>query len=193
MWLEAILSRDDLQQAVAHLAPVTIDLGSEGAALYIGAPNDVALIANEGLHITCPAKLGWPVLGISVPVVINEVSFMLTPRIEQKDGVEQLVFEPRIEKADFAMLPNMIDRRVTDLVNKELDARRQDLAWNFRKTLQLSFELPAAMSPRRTMSLTAQGAMVRVTEEAVVLAVCMKAIMSEVAPRDAAIPLQGGA
>ncbi len=180
MWLEAVLSLEDLRHGVSQLAPVTISLGSDGAGLYIGTPTKVSLIAGEGLHIICPATLAWPVLGIKVPVVISEVSFIMTPRIEQTAGGDLLVFEPRIASADFAMLPGMVDRRLTDLINKELGLRRLDLAWNFSQTLQFSFELPAALTPRRTMSFQAHGAMVRITAEAVVLAVSMKGVVAEV-------------
>lgn len=180
MWLEAILSLDDLRHALGQLTPVTISLGSEGAGLYVGAPSNVSLVAGEGLQITCAAELTWPVLGIAVPVVVSEVSFMLTPRIERvDDDVELLAFVPHVAHADFAMLPGMLDRRLTELVNKELDRRKLDLAWNFGKTLTLAFGLPASLSPLRTMSLNSHGAMVRVTEEAVVLAISMKATIKQ--------------
>ncbi len=182
MWLEAILSLDDLRHALAQLTPVTISLGSEGAGLYVGAPSNVSLVAGEGLQVTCAAELTWPVLGIAVPVVVSEVSFMLTPRIERVDDVELLAFVPHVARADFAMLPGMLDRRLTELVNKELDRRKLDLAWNFGKTLTFAFGLPASLSPLRTMSLNSHGAMVRVTEEAVVLAISMKASINQLPP-----------
>jgi hypothetical protein len=174
MWLEAVLSLEDLRSALTQLLPVTLELGSDGAAFAVGPPAEVSLVPGAGLRLVCPAQLTWPVLGIRVPVSLNSVSLVLSPKVEQKDGACVLAFEPSLEHADFAMVPEFVDAGLTDVINRELLKHKTDLSWNFAETLQTSFQLPKALLPRRTMSIYSHGAMVRVTEEAVILAISLR-------------------
>lgn len=177
MWLEAILSHEDLRQLAAQLFPLTFDLGG-GATLLLATPSEVSLVPDAGLRIVCSAELTWPVLGIAVPISLRSLSLVLSPKIAQKDGAEVLAFEPTLEHADFVMVPGAVDDRLSARINQELLKHKTDVAWNFAETLRGSFELPDALSPRGAVTLCSHGAMVRVTAEAVVLAVSMQATIS---------------
>jgi hypothetical protein len=174
MWLEAILSADDLRHALTELLPVTLRLGNDGGALMMGAPTDVALVPDLGLRCKCPAEVTWPLVGIHVPVKLHSVSFVLTPKIIRKDENELLVFEILLEHADVALLPDVIDNRITDVINVELRKHHAELTWDFARTLQFAVPLPEELSPPRTLSIRTHGAMLRVTEEAAVLAMSFR-------------------
>jgi len=179
MWLEAILSADDLRHALTELLPVTLRLGNEGGALMMGAPTDVELVPDLGLRCKCPAEVTWPLLGIHVPVKLHSVSFVLTPKIVRKDESELLVFELVLEHADVALLPDVIDNRITDAINAELRKHHAELAWDFTRTLHASVPLPDTVAPPRTFSIRTHGAMMRVSEQAAVLAMSFKASFRE--------------
>lgn len=179
MWLEAILSKEDLQRAAAQLFPLRVALGSEGGALSVGAPTEVSLVKDVGLWLVCSGELTWPVLGLTIPVSLRSIALVLEPKVEVRYGVEMLVFEPSLEHADFTHLPDLVDDELTAIINRELVKRELELAWDFKKTLRISFGLPAVLSPHRAMSIAARGGMVRVTEEAVELAISMHADIGE--------------
>src|SRR5579863_10365587 len=74
MWLEAIFTHEDLVQVMQEFLPVKIYLHHEGEEvkadrwLLLGSATEMALIAEEGLQMTCPAELTWGIAGMSPSV-----------------------------------------------------------------------------------------------------------------------------
>ncbi|GAC1588813.1 MAG: hypothetical protein NVS3B20_16420 [Polyangiales bacterium] len=96
---------------------------------------------------------------------------MLRPVIiKASTGDDALAFKLSIEKADFAGLPAMVDDRITEKVNHAL-ATKLALCWNFSETLSRSVDLPVSFRPLETLKLKVAWGKVRVTDEAMVMAI----------------------
>ncbi len=172
MWVEAILTKDDLARLVGELLPLSIRLG-EGGSLTLTDPTDVSLLAERGLRVTCKAELHWPVWKIDVPIKLHSLALVVTPTIDRQPDTtsESLVFKLTVEHADFAMVPAVIDDELTGRINDALAARHLQLGWNFTRTLSHVFPLPALLQSVDALALRVAWGRVKVTPEALVLAV----------------------
>ncbi len=156
MWIEAVLLKDELSMLVGQFAPVAIRLGEDGE-LQVHDPGDVTIVPDLGLRVVCKATLHWTVLGFAVPVTLDSLSILLRPKIAKHGDVDVLVFLLEIEHADIAGLPAGIDKRITDLVNHELQAKHVELSWDYSATLNHEFDLPDILKPVESLKLTVGG------------------------------------
>jgi hypothetical protein len=170
MWIEAIIPRQDLASIAKAITPLTIHLGEDGR-LEARDPSAVVLVDGFGLRITCEAKLHWSVLGIAEPLAIHALTFVVQPRVEDRNGTECVVFGLCIERTDVAALPAVLDERATEMVNRELAAKRVELVWPYGKMLTRALEWPVALRPLVNLKLHAAGARIKVTDEFVRLAI----------------------
>ena len=191
MWLEAIFPAEDLRRTLSEIAPLEIRLGDDGGELALDAPSEVTLVADQGVRIVCAARLHWPVLGVSVPVTMKSLVVLLRPTIEAHEGKDALVFKLEIEHADFSMVPAVIDTRITSLVNEELAKKGVELSWDYAQTLNHVFQLPDLLKPAEALSLTITGAVVKVTTEALGLAIAIRSDVKRGGARDEAIEANG--
>src|SRR3984957_9329717 len=170
MWLEAILTREDLQAVVERFAPLTILLGESGSLLLV-APPDLTLRPDKGIALSCDATLHWPVLGFDVPVSMHGLLVHILPLVEQRPDGATLVFRLQIDHTGVAMLPSFFDHGVTAKINQELEQKHIELAWNFVDTLSHVFKLPPSLASAAGFALRATAGRVKATEVALGLAV----------------------
>ncbi len=170
MWLEAILTRDDLRDVAERFSPLKIALGVGGSLLLL-SPRDVSLIPNKGIALTCDATIHWPVLGLDVPVSLHGLLVNVLPAVEERTAGSTLVFRLQIDHTGVAILPSFFDHSVTAHINQELEKKQVELAWNFTDTLTHAFRLPASIASSEGISLRAMEGRVKVTETALGLAV----------------------
>jgi hypothetical protein len=173
MWAEAILQRQDLSLLVGHLLPMTIHL--DGARLSLRDPTEISLLPDVGLRVACKADIHWPVLGIEVPVAVNALHVIIRPEIANSSNPPAaLVFKLEIEHADLAGLPTFVDNRITERANAALAAKHAEMAWDFVKTLSHTFPISKSLVPIEAIDLGVSDARVKVTSEAVGLAILFK-------------------
>jgi hypothetical protein len=188
MWTETILARDDIDRLLAQLMPFTLDLGSDGDHVTLTDPEPVELVPEQGVRLKCAAKLRWSVLGIAVPLTVRSVTLMLRPSVTRGDhGRDVLSFALEIEHADLSGIPEFIDERITDKANEAIRERQGALAWDFSSTLSRSVDLPAAFGQDRRLSVDAAWGKIRVTDEALVMAMSFHALVTD--PESQRIPL----
>jgi hypothetical protein len=173
MWLEAIIARDDLVDLMRRFLPVKIDLG--GGTLTAFEASDIELVPDMGLRVRSKAEVEWPLLGIDLPVALHELTVLLRPQILARDGVDKLVFGLEIEHADLAGVPTFLDNRITERVNRELQDKHVELAWDFARALTHVFDLPRTLSLAEALALDVAWGRIRITDEALVLAVSFHA------------------
>ena len=179
MWIEVILQKGDVERLLGQLMPITIDIGDEGDLLALDRPKDVAFVAGEGLRVGCEAKVRWSVLGIDIPVTIHDVRVVLRPDVVRgPGGGDMLTFRLFVEHADIAGLPTIADEHITDKVNAVLEARHLETAVSLAGLLSGSFRLPPSLRPLTTMSLDVAWAKLRVTSEAMVMAISFHATVT---------------
>jgi hypothetical protein len=169
MWIEAILTRDDLERVMGELCPLRISLG-RGGKVVLAEPRDLALLAGVGVRMAITLELHWPVLGVQIPVSVRTAVLEVRPEISKETG-DNLAFKLHLDEVDIAIFPEFVDRGIVDLVNKELEAKHVELSWSFIQTLSHVFELPAALASARAVDVRATWGSVKLTSEALVLAV----------------------
>jgi hypothetical protein len=194
MWAEAILMKEDLEQMTAQLFPLRIVIG-QGGNVLLTDQRDLALVPDVGLRMTITAEIHWPVLGVEVPVSVRSATLEIRPEIVEAADGPSLAFKLHLDDVDIHILPAMVDRGIVDLVNRELEAKHVELAWGFTKTLSHVFDLPDALASAGGLDLRAESGRVKITTEALALAVLFRATVEprgqrRPAPVDAApLPL----
>jgi hypothetical protein len=181
MWLEAVLSKEDLAALIAQFVPLTIHMNPDaGGDQYIelATATHFALVADQGLRMTTRARVHWPILGIAVPITVDPLSVMIRPQITHTARGDALSFTLEIEQADFAGIPAFGDQAITQKVNRELSSRHAELAWAFSSMLSHRFHLPPLLEPLDSLALNVAWGKVRVTDEAMVLAISFHAQVS---------------
>ncbi len=174
MWLEALLTREDLCEVLQQFIPMKLRLGESGDLLLEG-PLVVSLIPEKGLSVTCTGQLHWPLFGVRFPATLHSLTVLILPAVEVRPGGDALVFKLRIEHANVALLPRVLDDRLTSLVNEELAKKHAELAWNFRRALSYVFPLPHALESAEALGLQVQAGTVKITDSAVGFAVSLRA------------------
>jgi hypothetical protein len=175
MWLEAIVSLEDFQALSAELLPVRVQLGSADSEhyLFLSAASEVSLVEGRGLRVVCNAQIRWPVLGMDVPINVESLTVMLEPSVPNESG--QLFVGVQLEHADVAWVPSMLDKKIVAAINEALKQKNAELAWRFEAALSHEFALPEMLQPVRALGLKAGWGKVRVTGEAMVLAISFHA------------------
>ena len=181
MWAEAIFTKEDLEEVTAQLFPLRINLGKDGNVL-LSDRRDLTLLPGVGLRMTITAEIHWPVLGVHVPVSVRAATLEIRPEIVEGSPGQTLAFKLHLDDVDVSMLPGFVEHGVVDLVNKELEAKHVELAWGFTKTLSHAFALPEALASAGALDLIAASGQVKITSEALAIAVLFRA---HVEPRGA--------
>ena len=173
MWIEAILSNTEVTTLVDELLPLTIALGH--GEIHLHDPIETSLVADAGIRVVCKARVKWPIVGVDVPVVMHSLAVMLEPRIAERPDGRAFVLGLHLDHADVAGIPTIVDDEITRAVNRELEEKRVELAWTFGKTLGRAVPLPAMLAEVDALELAAPDAKVKVTNEALGLALRIEA------------------
>jgi hypothetical protein len=173
MWLQAIITADDLMHALHELTPTRIQLDDcdPDKAFELDPPSEVRFRENEGAVIRTSARLRWDVIGIKVPVALRSVQLLLVPSIEQDpDGNDLLVLQARLEELDLSALPGLFDSAIRTRINQALENPKSFVRWRFIRTLDFNFQLPDKVQPHRDLHLAARWGATRVSEQGFVMA-----------------------
>jgi hypothetical protein len=174
MWVEAILTKDNVASLLEQFLPMSIHLGEnpdDGHYLELFEPRQISLVEDLGLRMTCGARIRWPILGIDLPIIVESVNLLLCPSIPGAPGRDELDFGLTVEGIDFAWVPAGVDSRIADKINVELDKKRALLSWRFGESLSHVFKMPPILPPLNAVAVKVAWGQVRVTSEAVVIAV----------------------
>jgi hypothetical protein len=173
MWLQAVLTADDLLHVLHELTPTRIELDDDDPArvLHLDPPGEVKFRDGEGALITTSATLQWDVVGIKLPVVLRSVDVLLIPSIEvDPRGVDQLALQARVERLDLTALPGFVEDKLRARVNQALESPRAFVRWGFTRTLDFHFHLPANVKPARDLRLSARWGALRVSDQGFAMA-----------------------
>ncbi len=184
MWIEAVLTNEDVLHVLRQFSPLEIRLGDSGT-LQLASPSKVSLIPQNGIGVVCDATLHYPVLGLDVPVHMHGLTVLIHPSVQSRpDGPgENLVFALQLDRTGMAILPALIDEGVSKLINEELVKKHVQLSWGFYQTLSHVFALPAALASAASLELKVTGGAVKITEKALGLAVCFETAVQRRAAR----------
>ncbi len=178
MWLEAIIAQEDFVQLMKEFLPVKIYLHHEGEEvktdrwLLLQSASEVALVANEGLQVTCPAELVWGIAGISPTVKVDALRVMIRPQLTEVHKGLVLDFHIQIQEADFHSLPAFCDGPVVKAINAALATKK--IPWNVSETLTRKVPLGKMFDPLEALDIKVAWGKQRVDTAAVTLVVSFK-------------------
>ncbi|MEP7123613.1 MAG: hypothetical protein ABJE95_21975 [Byssovorax sp.] len=184
MWLEAIISQEDLVQVLEEFLPVKIfldqDETGEGEkkkdeperSLLLHPASQITLVPEEGVRVTCPAEITWSIAGISPTMKIDELKVMIRPRVVEKNKGHVLEFGMEVEEADFHALPGFIDDTIAKAVNAALAKKKP--AWNFTETLTRTVGLGKMFDPVEDLKIEVQWGKTKIGGESLGLVVSFK-------------------
>lgn len=185
MWLEAIISQEDLVQALQNFLPVKIFLGQSEAgegdkekkdeperSLLLHPASRVTLVAEEGVRVTCPAEITWSIAGVSPSMKIDALQVMIRPRVVEKNKGHVLELGMEVEEADFHALPGFVDDTIARAVNASLANKKP--AWNFTETLTRTVGLGKMFDPVEALKIEVQWGKTKIGGDALGLVVSFK-------------------
>ena len=174
MWIEAIVTRDDLAELLRQLLPLKIhfDDTKKDRWLYLDRPTEIELVADKGLRMSCPGELMWTVSVVNVPIKLSTIRVLLRPEIITKQRGDVLAFNLQLEESDLVGIPSIIDHTIMKAVNEALVHR--ELAWDFTKTLTHTVAMPKMLEPIDSLSIGVEWGKRRLDDEALVLVVSFK-------------------
>jgi hypothetical protein len=168
MHILARLEEATLKSILDELLPVTImlDRGADPRWVAIEPTRQVDFVAGQGLRLSTGGRIHWVVGGVPVDATLHHAQVMLRPEIVPDKHGGRLVFRPSLESADLKNVPGWLDRGIVALINRQLESRGDELAWDFGRTLGLSVGLPPTLVGLQALQLAVANAAVAVTADA---------------------------
>lgn len=173
MWLQALLTSEDVTAALAEITPLRVALDEESVDRYLWLmpPSAVTFVPERGVRIVACARLQWDVIGVSVPLTIRVAEVLLRPFVEQIDGEDVLRFQAEIERLDLSHVPSLVEAPIIARLNAKLAEPTAHVSWKFMETLDFEFKMPASVAPLQKLRLFARWGAVRIQEDGLTLAV----------------------
>jgi hypothetical protein len=170
MQIVARLEESTLRELLGELLPVTILLDDEGMAgrwIAIEPATTVDFVAGEGLRLVTSGRVHWVAGGVPLDATLQAAHLLLRPEVVADKHGGRLVFRPSLEEADLKNVPALLDRGITALINRQLEARGEQIAWDFGSTLAFSVQMPPALSGVQALRLSVINGQVTVTDHAI--------------------------
>jgi hypothetical protein len=195
MDIKARLDEQTLRRMLGDILPITVLLdderGMDGRWVKIGPADRFELLPGEGVRLATSGELRWPVkIAPLMTVTLNDLQVLVRPIVLGEGPSTRVLFRPRIERMDLQRLPSFIDRGIVALVNRELEARSQLLAWRVADSLGQRFSLPETLIPLETASVDVLAASLTIDDHGIELAVTLDMNVTRVG--NAAAPAVGG-
>jgi hypothetical protein len=137
--------------------------------LLLHPAKEVVLVADQGIRVTCPAELHWPVAGVAPTIKLDELRVLVRPQVVDKRGSHVLEFGFEVEEADFHSLPEFIEGAAVKRVNAALSNSR--LTWDFTETLTRTVALGDRFEPPLALRIGVAWGKHRIGGDAVTLVV----------------------
>ncbi|HEY0711254.1 MAG TPA: hypothetical protein VGF45_01175 [Polyangia bacterium] len=173
MQIVARLDETTLRTMLAELLPVTVLLDAvptgngntrEGRWIRLEPAHHVDFVAGEGLRLGTSGKIRWIAAGVPLEATLHSATVMLRPMIVGEPSDGRLVFRPELEAADLKNVPSWLDRGIVSVVNGQLGARADEIAWDFGRTLGVAVPIPPVLEEISNLKIEVQSAVVTVTD-----------------------------
>ena len=179
MWLEAIITQEDLVEVLKEFLPVKIYLHKEDEEmdkdrwLLLQPATEVTLVPDEGLRVTCPAEFSWSIAGVSPTIKLDKLRVLLRPEVVDRGARGfTLDFHIKVEEADFHSLPDFIDAKIANTVNAALATKK--LPWHFGEMLTRTVPLGKLFEPVEALNVKVTWGEERIKAEVLVLVISFK-------------------
>lgn len=178
MELRAILTQEDVAQALVRLCPIRLHFTPEDEDtrwIQLERPSDAHLVEGEGLSVRCPGRLRYKVKGVKFEANLHHIQLLVRPEVVvTEEHPARLNFRLTIEDLDIEHVPGLFDKMILQAVDAALTPRTTELFWNFGKTLTSRFLMPGRLEPIESLGLEVAGGDFAVTKEQIELHVHFK-------------------
>lgn len=166
------LSQKSMEQLLRAAVPFTIDLSSEKdgtRSISIDEIHSFLLVENRGARATGKVRVEWPVLGVSVPLSVDDLTIDILISISGQADTTSMDFQFEIQDADIRNVPGFVEKPVIAKVNEALRSESTTLSWPIGKTLRIDAALPKMIVPAKRLGTSVEGTTLAITKEALVL------------------------
>lgn len=178
MELRAILTQEDVAQALVRIAPLRLHFTPEDEDtrwIQLERPSDAHVIEGQGLSVTCPGRLRYKVKGVKFEVNLHSIRLLVRPQVlATEEHAARLNFRLTIEELDIEHVPGLIDKMIQQAIDAALTPRTTELFWNFGETLTSRFRMPGRLEPIESLGLEVAGGDFLVTKDQLELHVHFK-------------------
>ncbi len=164
--------QSEIEAVVRGMVPMRIDLSSEDEGtrtIDIDAVHTFTLVPDRGARATGNVRVEWPVLGIGVPLSIEDLCIDVLITLQGNGDDTRLSFQFEIQTADIRNLPGFIEKPIIAKVNDALSGEATILAWSTGKTLSTNVALPKMLQPQRHFQTRVTQANLAITTEGLTL------------------------
>ncbi len=172
--LRLTLSEDDLFAIVKQATPMRIHLsGPDGPERWVELekPRGLTLVPDVGARVTASGKFHFSA-GVPIQDYINEIRVTLRPEIDTDEtGSPSLALHLDLDEADLATIPGLLDRGVTKLVDRALEAKATRLMIPFGDLLATRGALSPRIQPLSEARLSVARGSMTVTDDKMIFAV----------------------
>ncbi len=152
MYVEAQLTRADVEEFVHRIAPIRIHMtptDEDTHWLELDAPKVVQFVPERGLRVECTGRIRYSVASVPFRFAIRSLHVLLCPVVVDT----RVYFHLEIEKSDLQHIPDVIDDGIMQLINRALTPRRTRMVWDFGRTLSAALPLPVRLEPLDQLSV----------------------------------------
>lgn len=176
MHIRARLDEATLRRMLDELLPVTVMLDAvpvapseakNGRWIQLDRSHHLDFVAGEGLRIGTSGRMRWITAGVPLEATLHSATVILRPVIVEDPRGGRLVFRPELEAADLKNVPAWLDRSIVAVVNGQLGARADEVAWDFGRTLGVVVPIPPMLEEISSLKLAVHGATVQVFDDAI--------------------------
>jgi hypothetical protein len=166
MYVETQLSRADVENLVAQIAPVRIHMtptDEDTHWLELDTPKVVQFVPDRGVRVECTGRVRYSVSSVPFRFAIRSLHVLLRPIVVDT----RLYFHLEIEKSDLQHVPDVIDDGIMQLINRSLTPRRTRMVWDFGRTLSAALPLPVRLEPLDEVNVRVQRGEVKVDNDSI--------------------------
>jgi hypothetical protein len=179
MRLVGTVTAGEAKDILDSLLPFTIRLDDQlGAERFVvlESVSEITMVEGRGLRVRCTGNVQWsrPIGAVKMQVKVAQA--LLVPTVVQDGTVSVLRLSVEIEALDFEWIPDLVDAKIAQIIEKKLAAR--PLEWRIGERFKKSISLPDAIEPVRTVDVGARDPSCTVTEDEMTFVVHILASVS---------------
>lgn len=161
-----VITAQELETLMRQFVPLEVDLSSieNGKRIItVHRVSKVELVPDEGIRVVGAATVEWTLLGLTVPVMIDDLALRIHLQLDHG----QLGFRFEIECADVRLVPEVVEGLAEGPINQALRAEAAIPAFEFANLLDRRVPLPQMLGPLRDLVLHDHGAFLWIEKETI--------------------------
>ncbi len=159
--LAVVVTLDELDKLARSFVPLTVDLSTPELGkriIRVHRVSRVELVPNEGIRILGGAEVDWTVLGLTLPVKVDELAVRVHISLDGGSLKSRL----EIECADLRHVPELVENVLETKINDALKEESAIPSLAFDELANRTVPLPGYLTPLRDLVLASGGGYVSI-------------------------------